>query len=531
MIDQRAEAILTRYAKLKGDRSVWEAHWRDVSKFVLPRKDHIAGEYQNRGEKKGVEIYDSTAIHANELLASALHSMMSNPSTLFFGLSTGFDKLDQMNEVRKYFEECTNIMHNVLNNSNFQTEVHEVYLDLGSIGTSTLRIEEDEANHIRFFAEPITEVTVDENNKGVVDVSFREFEWTLRQAVAEFGEKAFTEEQIRAYRVNPDDKITIVHAIVPYSSEEMKTNKGKLRGKKFASLYLDKAAKRTLQENGFKEFPTLVPRWTKISGELYGRSPAMKCLADIKMLNSMKKTTIRSAQKQVDPPVQAPDDGMTLPLKLSPNAVNYYRAGTAGRIEPIQTGGRIDFGYQTIQDQRTAIREAFFIDQLQLNEGPQMTATEVQQRTEEKLRVLGPILGRQHHEFLKPLVERIYNILNRRGLLPEPPASLQKKRLQIQYISMIARAQKAIDAQTVARTMQSITGLVEANPDMLDNLDKDKILRHNAKLLGLPAEMLVDESQVTKIRDARAQMQQQQIKMQTDMANADIPVKNKQAEA
>lgn len=529
MEDKRASSILERYATLKNDRSVWENHWRDVATYVLPRKDHIAGEYLNSGEKKGQQVYDATAVHANELLGSALHSMLTNPSTQWFGLSIGDDKVDTLPDVRAYFEECTRIMHNVLNYSNFQTEVHETYLDLGSIGTTTLRIEEDDTLHVRFFAEPITEVTIDENSKGIVDTTFREFSWTYRQVVQEWGIKALTEEQQRRYNAKPDEKMTIVHAIVPYSSEEIKKNKGGLKGKKYASLYLDKQCKRVMFESGFNEFPTVVPRWTKISGELYGRSPAMKALPDIKMINSMKKTTIRSAQKQVDPPVQAPDDGMTLPLKLSPNAVNYYRAGTNSRIEPILTGGRIDFGFQAIQDQRTAIREAFFIDQLQLNDGPQMTATEVQQRTEEKLRLLGPILGRQHHEFLKPLVERVFSILNRKGLLPEPPATIQKKRLQVQYISMIARSQKAIDAQTISRTIQSIMGLVETNPDMLDNLDTDKIIRHNARLLGVPENLLVGEDKVEAVRKGRAELQQQQYQQQNDAMSADIAVKQKQA--
>lgn len=530
MQDKRAAEVLSRYDLLKSDRSVWENHWRDVATFVLPRKEHIAGEYLNAGEKKGQQVYDATAIHANELLASALHSMLTNPSTQWFGLSIGDDTIDNLPDVRKYFEECTRIMHNVLNYSNFQTEVHETYLDLGSIGTTTLRIEEDDMLHVRFFAEPITEVTVDENSKGIVDVTFREFSWTFRQIVQEWGIEVLTEEQKRMYTAKPDDKLVIIHAIMPYSAEELKKNKGGLKGKKYASLYLDKQGKRILNEKGFNEFPTVVPRWTKVSGELYGRSPAMKALPDIKMLNSMKKTTIRSAQKQVDPPIQAPDDGMTLPLKLSPNAVNYYRAGTTSRIEPILSGGRIDFGYQAMQDQRTAIREAFFIDQLQLNDGPQMTATEVQQRTEEKLRLLGPILGRQHHEFLKPLVERVYSVLNRKGLLPEPPQTLEKKRLQVQYISMIARAQKAIDAQTISRTVQSVLGLVESNPDMLDNFDTDKVLRHNARLLGVPENLMVSEEKVEEVRKGRAELQQQQYEMQNQSANADIALKQKQAE-
>jgi hypothetical protein len=279
--------------------------------------------------------------------------------------------------------------------------------------------------------------------------------------------------------------------------------------KPFYSCYVLKDKKIILREKGYNTFPYAIPRWTKISGEKYGRSPAMKCLPDIKMINQMMKVTIRSAQKVVDPPLMAPDDGAMGPIRTAPGAINYYRAGTADRIEPLVTGARIDFGFQIMEDVRTRIRSAFFIDQLQLRQGPQMTATEVMQRTEEQLRLLGPILGRQHNELLKPLIDRIFDILYRRGQLPPAPQALAGMKLEVQYSSMIARAQKTSELESLNRMFQIAAPLFQVDQTVTDNFNPDAAFRYIANTLSLPYELIRDDKDVKKLREARSQAAQQ----------------------
>jgi hypothetical protein len=257
-----------------------------------------------------------------------------------------------------------------------------------------------------------------------------------------------------------------------------------------------------LKESGFNEFPYVIPRWTKISGEVYGRSPAMKALPDIKMVNEMMKATIRAAQKVVDPPLMAPDDGVVMPLRTTPGGINYYRAGTSDRIEPLETRGRIDLGMQLIDTVKIQIRQAFFIDQLQLNEGPQMTATEVMQRTEEKLRLLGPILGRQHFELLKPMVDRIFGIMLRKKLL-------------LNYSSMIARAQRSSEAENFNRVLGVVAPLAEIQPQVMDIINFDGAVRKIADIFNLPHEMMNrDEDVQAKRQQDQEQMAQQQAQEQ-----------------
>jgi hypothetical protein len=277
-----------------------------------------------------------------------------------------------------------------------------------------------------------------------------------------------------------------------------------------------------LSEGGFDEFPYAVPRWTKISGEMYGRSPAMKALPDIKMINQMMKVTLRAAQKIVDPILLLPDDGVVLPFKSSPGAINYYRAGSQDQIKPLETGSRIDFGYQVMEDVRTRIRSAFFIDQLQLREGPQMTATEVMQRTEEQLRLLAPVLGRLHHELLSPLIDRCFGILYRKRILPQAPEALQGRKVDVQFSSMIARAQKTAELEGFNRFITFAGPIMQIQQDTVDNINGDDALRYIANKLDLPHEFIRYEVELKKLREARAQAAQEAAAQQQQMAQAEV---------
>lgn len=507
MSNDKAQKIVKLYDKLQANRVNWDSHWKDIAEFVMPNKDNVYLYDRAPGEKKFNDLYDSTAIHANELLASALHSMLSNPSNIFFGLTTGNTALDKNDEVRRWLQECVRRMHQILNNSNFQTEIHEVYLDIGSFGTGALFIDEDDTDYIRFLSHPIYQIYIDENYKGTVDTVVRCFKKPMKDILEEFGDE-WTKEDLtfNLTSYDPHKEHEIIHSVG--ANSQYNPYAGGVDNKPYYSCYVLKDKKIVLREKGYNTFPYAIPRWTKISGEKYGRSPAMKTLPDIKMINQMMKVTIRSAQKVVDPPLMAPDDGTMGPVRTAPGAINYYRAGTSDRIEPLATGARIDFGYQVMEDVRTRIRSAFFIDQLQLREGPQMTATEVMQRTEDQLRLLGPILGRQHNELLKPLIDRIFDILYRRGQLPEAPAALSGRKLEVQYSSMIARAQKTSELESLNRMFSIAAPIFQVDQTVTDNFNPDAAFRYIANSLSLPYELIRDEKDVKKLREARAEQAQ-----------------------
>jgi len=524
----QVEEIIRRYNKVKGSRANWDSHWQEVADYVIPKKNDIYIKQGNvGGEKKNTRVYDATAIHSNELLASALHGMLTNPAVQWFELSFGDEKLDNDYDVKMWLQETALMIHNVLNNTNFQTEIHEVYLDLGSFGTGLLRVEEDDDLDVIFNSRPINEAYLEESSNGVVNEIYREYNLKARQLLDSFPDAEIPEQDLYNMKNDLNKEYTIVHAVFPRDGLEAGTAGPK--NMKFASYHIMLESNIVLKESGFEEFPYITPRWTKISGEIYGRSPAMKSLPDIKMVNSMMKTIIRAAQKVTDPPLQVPDDGVTLPIRTVPGGTNYYRAGTRDRIEPLVTGARPDIGVQLLEMVQSRIRDAFFIDQLQLNEGPQMTATEVMQRTEEKLRLLGPILGRQHYELLKPLVNRVYAILERRGKIKPAPEVIQGKNFEVRYSSMIARAQRSSEAENINRIMNIMGPIAQFDPSVLDNVDSDNLLKYVASIFNVPQVIFRKDQEVEAMREQRQQQQQQQMQEQSNMNQAETAAKVTQA--
>lgn len=518
--------VVRTYEHLKGSRVNWDAHWKDCADYIIPKKNDVWGEF-TIGEKKSNRIFDSTGPHANELLASALHGMLTNPMTKWFGLSSGNLMIDKEDSVRKYFQDTVNALHDIMNNSNFQTEVHEFYLDLCCFGTSVMVVEEDKEDIVRFQSRPVYQCYVMEAPNGAIDSIFRRYEMTYKQVVQKFGADVFTESERMACSKDPAKRFEIIHGVFP-KGDYNPFSVGIKGQRKYHSVHVMRDSRKILSESGFFEFPYIVSRWTKLTHEVYGRSPGMKALPDIKMINEVMKTTIRSAQKVVDPPLQAPDDGMVLPLRTAPGAINYYRAGTGDRIEPLQTGSRVDFGLQFIDNLQNKINKSYFIDQLQLGvDGPQMTATEVMQRTEERLRLLGPVLGRQHNEFLKPLVERVFNIAQRKGLLPDPPEQIAERAVSVQYSSMIARAQRASEAENINRVMQLVGPFFQINPDMADNIDFDEMFRYAANLYNLPQDIMVEQEELEEARQAKLEAMQAQQEQMEQAQDADTVSKLK----
>ncbi len=515
--------VKDRFAFFKSERSTWEYHWQELASYHLPNRNDITTSLV-QGEKRNLILLDNSAVQACELLAGAMHGLLTNPSTTFFDLTTGDTEVDEMDGVRTWLQKNTRALHNVMNNSNFQTEVHQYYLDLVCLGTGAMMIEEDDEFVVRFSTRHIKEIYAAENNKGVIDEVMRCFSWNVRQIIAEFGIDVLklSKDLQNAWDKKVETKFEVIHAIYPRDIAKQDPNDKR----RYISQYVLCAEKEIeILVEYFREMPGVFPRWTKASGETYGRSPAMNSLPDAKTLNKMTETVLRGAQKTVDPPLQAPDDGFIGPIDTRPAGISYYRSGSNDRIEPLFNDARIDFGYQAMNDRRQRIREAFFVDQLQLGQGPQMTATEVMQRTEEKMRLLGPMLGRQQAEFLRPLVSRVYAIANRRGLISPAPEILEGRVLDVTYSSMIAKAQRVNEMQNIMQTMQMINPFVVADQSVLDNFNGDKAVRVIAKGFGYPQEILRDVAEVQQIRDDRAEAQQAAIDQQQQQQQAELSVK------
>jgi len=511
--------LYKKYETLKSSRHNWQNHWDEISTYVMPKKDNIYG-FQVVGEKKSNRLYDTYAITALENMTSGLHGMLTNPSTVWFGLTSGDSDKDQLDAVQKYLQTAVDVMINAMNQSNFQTEIYEVFLDLGSFGTSVLRVEKDEQDLLRFKAIPIYECVIAENERSVIDTTFYEYDMTVENIVKMFPDTV-TEDVKEKAAIDPSQKIKILHVVQPSANIDISGGK-KITSQAFESTHILSTTKTVLKEAGFNENPHIVPRWSKVSGEIYGRSPAMKSLADIKMGNKMKKATIEGAQLAVAPPTQAPDDGVILPLDLRPRGINFYRAGTKDRIEPINIAGNVNLGEALIEQVHANIDRAFFLDKLQIREADRMTATEIVQRRDEQLRTLGPILGRQHHELLKPLIERVFNILERAGKMPDIPTELKDTDLQVLFTSQIAKAQRSAEGDSFSKTMQLVLPVVEIAPEIMDNFDVDAIARFAANIHGLPHEILMDKDARDARRKERAAQEAELREQEANLNEAEV---------
>ena len=510
------KTIMARFDRLKTGRQNWETHWQEVADYMQPRKADVT-RTRSKGDKRTELIFDSSPIQAVELLAASLHGMLTNPSTPWFSLRYKDEGLDSDDEAKLWLEGVTDTMYTAFNRSNFQQEIFELYHDLITFGTAAMFIEEDQNDLLKFSTRHINEIYITENDKGRIDTVYRKFKITLRAAAQQFGNN-LSEEARNKVEKDPFDEIDILHAVYP--RQDFNPNKKDKQNMEFESVYVEYKNGNELSVGGFMEFPFVVPRYLKASHEIYGRSPAMTALPDVKMLNEMSKTTIKAAQKQVDPPLLVPDDGFLLPVRTVPGGLNFYRSGTRDRIEPLNIGANNPLGLNMEEQRRTAIRNVFYVDQLLLQQGPQMTATEVIQRNEEKMRLLGPVLGRLQSELLKPMIDRCFAILLRNNQFAQAPEFLSGQDIEIEYVSPLAKAQKSTELTSITRAIEILGSLANVAP-VFDYINFDALVKHVADLVGVPQKVLKLQSQVNAEREQQAQLAEQQAQMQQMQQVAD----------
>ena len=509
--DPKASALIKRYKTLQNQRQNWESHWQEVADYIVPRKADITRK-RTSGDKRTELIFDGTAIHAAELMAASLHGMLTNAATPWFSLRFEDSDINGDDEAKEWLEGATDVMYQHLARSNFQEQIHELYSDLVTFGTAVIFTENDQDNGVRFSTRHIAECYVSEDERGRVDTVFRKYTTTARAAQNQFENLTRRIEKIA--NEDPYKEIELLHVVMPREDRNPKL-KSKMN-KPFASIFIDPDEKQVLGEGGYDELPYQVPRFLKASFELgYGRSPSMTALSDVKMLNKMSEIVIRAAQLQIHPPLMVPDDGFMLPVRTTPGGLNFYRSGTRDRIEPLNIGANNPLGEQQLETRRQAIRSAFYVDQLILGTGPTMTATEVIQRTEEKMRLLGPVLGRLQAELLQPLINRTFNILARQKKFKPAPESLRDSSIDIEYVSPLAKAQRSGDVTSILQMIEFLMPLTQIDQSVIDYLDLDGLAKHIIKTTGAPATTVRGDGEVAKLREERSAQQAEQAEMES----------------
>lgn len=520
--DDKCKCVIKYYTDVKSTRQNWDAYWRELAHFFNPDKDDIY-EFQTgaKGEEKYGRLYTTVPVHYNEMLATTLQGMLTSSSEIWFSFHHKDAEIDKKTAVRTWFQELGRRMIMYMNNSNFQPQNHETFMGLTTFGTAPLFIYEDDDQVFNFQSRPIFQWYIKQNSKGVIDSMSACDKLTAREILDRYGEEHFSEDELEKMHKEKSKKHEVIILVIPKKEAEKMGFSSELP---FVTIHVLKEGKKVLKNKGFHEFPAVVPRFMKNADETYGRCPSMKALPDARMLNQIMKTLIRAAQKVVDPPLNVPDDSFLGALSLVPGALNPYKSGTDDRIYPIETRGDIRLGNDIVEAVKRDIRQHFFIDQLQLREGPQKTATEVNAIVEQQLRLLAPVLGRFVTEYLQPLTARCLGIMSRKKLLPpNPPPEIARKNLQIDvfFTSRIAKAQKSQEANDLLEFVGAIGNAGESFPEMRIMVDPSKAIKKFAKLKGGQEDILRTDKEVAEIRSAEQSARQEAARQQTQLNEAE----------
>lgn len=525
--DEIIKQILQRNDRLKTDRNIWLTLWEAAMDFVCPQHGTLKSAFnQTKGEKRGNKVYDGTPEWASDIAVSGLYSGLVPDGYKWFKWTVQPIKLNQIPEIKAWLEECEDIAYLAINDSNYGDATYTAFEHQIAFGTAIKYAEYDPRKVLNFTNIALNEAVFAENKYGVVDTLFREFRWSARNAVKEWGINAVPAVIKQAMESGrQDDEFDFLHAIFP--REDYDPFKADKKNMPWASYWISLKTgdeKKLLSEGGYRTFPCSVPRMYKMRGEIYGRGPAIKALQAMGVLNAMGLTNLVAGQRIVEPPLQV-DDGFTKAVDLSPGALNVF-SGTAGSkgIQPIITGLNVPFAIDMQDRQEKAVSRRFHTDVfLALTQADsRMTATEVLERKQEKLQLMGPMIGRQKREHLDSDLDRIFAILQDNGYFPPPPDVLLQymQEMGTEYTSPLFLAQRKRDSDAILGVYQKAAMIAQATQrlDILDNLDDDESLRIIHDRDNAPAAMLRKKEAVDYVRQARQKQQQQIQAMQAGQA-------------
>ncbi|HFQ9236056.1 TPA: portal protein [Escherichia coli] len=521
------EQLQKQQAQLTNDRSSFDPHWRELSDFINPRGSRFLVTDVNRDDRRNTKIVDPTATLAARTLSSGMMSGITSPARPWFKLATPDPDMMDYGPVKLWLEVVQRRMNEVFNKSNIYQSLPLLYASLGNYSTGAMAVLEDDSDVIRTMMFPIGSYYMANSARGSVDTCFRKFSMTVRQLVMEFGLNNVSDSVKGMWDSgNYESWIEVIHAVYPNIDRD--TSKLNSKNKPVKSVYYEVGgdSDKLLRESGFDEFPIMAPRWEVNGEDVYGSScPGMIALGQVKALQLEQKRKSQLIDKATNPPMVGPSSLRNQRVSLLPGDITYIDQVTgqdgfkpAYLVNPNTADLLAD-----IQDTRQIINSAYFVDlfmMLQNINTRSMPVEAVIEMKEEKLLMLGPVLERLNDECLNPLIDRTFSIMARKNLLPPPPDVLQGMPLRIEYISVMAQAQKSIGLSSLSSTVGFIGQLAQAKSEALDKLNVDQAIDAFAEMSGVSPTVIVPQDRVEQVREQRAQQQQQQQMVAMGMAAA-----------
>lgn len=520
MTDDLKRRCLERWEALKSERTSWMTHWQEISEVLTPRTGRFLVSDNNKGDKRHRAILDNTGTRALRTLAGGMMAGMTSPARPWFRLTTLNPELDESYEVKDWLGRVTSLMQMVFAKSNIYQSLTMAYEELGAYGTAAVILYDDPDNVIHCMPLTIGEYAIATDGRGRVNTLYREFRMTVAQLVQEFGYASCSGATQQMFdKRQYDEWVTVVNAIEPRDMRDPEKIDNK--NMPYRSVYFEDCAedKKILRESGFRTFPCLCGRWGVSGGDIYGTSPGMEALGDLHQLQQEQLRKSQAIDYQSNPPVLVPADLKDDESAIVPGGTVFVDSVSQAQMvrSAYDVPLRLDFLLQDIQDVRARINEAFYKDifmMLTEQGGDRMTATEVAERHEEKMLMLGPVLDRLNSEMLDPLITLVFERLQANGMLPPLPEELQGVELNVDFISILAQSQKAVTTNAIDRFVNSLNAVAGMKQEVLDKFNADRWADTYADSLGIDAQLIVPDKEVAKLREARAQAQAQQAQLE-----------------
>lgn len=487
--DEQAQlrALIERFTRARSRRQTWESHWQECYDYALPQR----GEFTRMtiaGERRGQYLFDGTALDAVDHLASSLLGSLTPPWAQWFGFKPGPEATDQEAQaLAPALERAAKTLQGHLDRSNFIVEMHQCYLDLVVGGTASLYLEEAEPGALsafKFTSVPLSQIVLEEGEGGFLDGSFRELSLTLAQLQGRYPFAEIPSGIMREGQRDPQAVFQFLESILPEEGAYA-----------YKVVLHDSSGPVLLSSGRFAGSPAINFRWMKSPGEIYGRSPVMKALPDIKTANKVVELILKNASIAVTGIWQADDDGVLNPanIDLTPGSIIPKAVGSEG-LRPLEMPGRFDVSQLVLDSLRARIRHALLTDRLGQIGDQRMTATEVLERSAEMALLLGATYGRLQTELLNPLVLRAYSILRRRGEVPD--IAIDGRFVTLDYRSPLARAQAQRSTQNAVTWINMVLAM---GPEAALAIDLPRAARFLGDALGVPCDLIRPEQTLSPL--------------------------------
>lgn len=518
-----------KIGQMEINRQPYFEFWQELANFYLPRRyvwlaDNTSARVRSM---RNPFILDSTGTIAARVLASGMMNGITSPARPWFSLRIpGQDDELASPAVRIWCDEVTRRMMLVLSESNFYNALAVMYLDLVIFGTAAMLIYEDYDSVIRCYNPALGEYYLAQDNRLQVNNFARKFSYNVDQIVARWGEENVTDATKSLWKSGGGSTQMprkIMHLIEPNDD-----GKGKVPKRfKFRETYWEEDAPngQVLEQRGFNEIPGLFPRWELAANDSYGSCPAMESIGDVKQL---QQETLRKAQgidKVVNPPLIADIQLQHRNTSIVPGGLTYVAGVNNIGAKPLyQIAPPLGEMTADINQIQARIRETFHNSLFQMisNLDTVRSATEIDARKEEKLVLLGPVLERFENEALDPAINRVFAIMTRAGLLPEPPPEIEDLNIEIQYVSILSTAQRSVAAIPTERWMAFVGNLSAVKPEVLNIPNFEEVIRYYGDALGVPSKLMNPPAQSSSATAQQQQTVQNQVALEqtNELTNA-----------